>query len=114
MARARAFYEEKVGLEPEELVEGYAVRYPCGSGSSLLVYVSEANAGTSTATVAGWTVADLDREMAELESRGVAFERYDQADVKTDERGVFHGPGFRAAWFRDPDGNTFAVNEDAG
>jgi catechol 2,3-dioxygenase-like lactoylglutathione lyase family enzyme len=111
-ARARTFYEDQLGLAPDEVMEEYAVRYPCGNGSSLMVYVSEENAGTSTATVAGWAVDDLDREMAELEARGVAFERYDQPGVKTDERGVFRGPGFRAAWFRDPDGNTFALNQE--
>ena len=110
LARARAFYEDKLGLQPEPVMDE-AIRYPCGDGSALMVYVSEENAGTAKATVAGWAVDDLDAEMRELESRGVTFEVYDQPGLKTDERGVFQGPGFRAAWFRDPDGNTFAINE---
>ena len=110
LARARAFYEEKLGLEAEPVMEE-AIRYPCGNGSSLMVYVSQENAGTSKATVAGWEVADLDAEMSALEARGVTFEVYDQPGIKTDERGVFEGPGFRAAWFKDPDGNTFAINQ---
>jgi hypothetical protein len=32
--------------------------------------------------------------------------------MKTDEHGVFFGPGFRAAWMRDPDGNTLALTEN--
>lgn len=111
MARARAFYEDKLGLDPDEVMSEYAVRYPCGNGSALMVYLSEENSGTAKATVAGWAVDDLDSEMRELGSRGVTFEHYDQPGLRTDERGVFQGPGFRAAWFRDPDGNTFAINE---
>jgi hypothetical protein len=52
---------------------------------------------------------DLDRTMDELTSRGVRFERYDQPGIRTDERGVFDAGDFRAAWVRDPDGNTIAI-----
>jgi catechol 2,3-dioxygenase-like lactoylglutathione lyase family enzyme len=77
------------------------------------VYLSADNAGTSTATVAGWSVGDLDATMEELRAAGVEFEHYDQPGLVTDEEGVFNGPGFRAAWFRDPDGNTFAITAEA-
>jgi hypothetical protein len=40
--------------------------------------------------------------MAELSSRGVPFEHYDQPGIKTNERGVFDGTGFRAAWIKGP------------
>ena len=49
--------------------------------------------------------------MTELRSRGVLFEHYDQPGIKTDEHGVFDTGTFRAAWFRDPDGNTMAVTQ---
>jgi hypothetical protein len=45
--------------------------------------------------------------------RGVAFERYDQPGIKTDERGIFDSGRFRAAWVKDPDGNTLALTEAA-
>ena len=108
--RAKRFYEDQLGLVPgEEEEEG--VRYPCADGTGIFVYVSAENAGKSPATLAGWFVDDLDRTMEELGSRGVVFEHYDQPGLKTDERGVFDAGRFRAAWTRDPDGNTLALTE---
>jgi hypothetical protein len=31
--------------------------------------------------------------------------------IRTDERGVFDAGGLRAAWIKDPDGNTMAITE---
>jgi catechol 2,3-dioxygenase-like lactoylglutathione lyase family enzyme len=111
--RARRFYEDQLGLAPGEEDPGDGVRYECGEGTRIFVYASPENAGRSTATLAGWVVDDLDRTMDELASRGVVFEQYDQPGLKTDERGVFDAGGFRAAWIRDPDGNTMAITEDS-
>ncbi len=90
------------------------VRYPCAQGTGIFIYLSPENAGKSRATLAGWSVDDLDRTMEELASRGVAFEQYDQPGLETDERGVFDAGSFRAAWIKDPDGNTMALTEDSG
>jgi hypothetical protein len=49
--------------------------------------------------------------MDELAAHGVSFERYDQPGLETDERGVFDAGRFRAAWVKDPDGNTLAISE---
>ena len=111
LARARGFYEAKLGLIVAD-ADDQGVRYRCGGGTGIFVYLSPENAGRSPATMAGWFVDDLDATMAELASHGVAFEHYDQPGLKTDEQGVFAGPGFRAAWLRDPDGNTLALTEN--
>jgi catechol 2,3-dioxygenase-like lactoylglutathione lyase family enzyme len=111
--RARRFYEDGLGLVPADLEE-QAVRYPCAEGTCYFIYLSPENAGKSPATVAGWFVDDLDRTMDALAARGVRFERYDQPGLTTDERGIFTTDGFRAAWVRDPDGNTIAITEIAG
>jgi catechol 2,3-dioxygenase-like lactoylglutathione lyase family enzyme len=108
--RARRFYEEQLGLVPGD-EEEQAVSYPCGDGTRLNVYLSPENAGRSPATLAGWFVDDLEQTMDELATRGVAFEHYDQPGIKTDERGVFDAGRFRAAWIKDPDGNTMALTE---
>jgi catechol 2,3-dioxygenase-like lactoylglutathione lyase family enzyme len=108
--RARRFYEHQLGLMPAE-EEPQGVRYPCGHGTGIFVYLSPENAGKSQATLAGWSVDDLDQTMDELTSRGVAFEQYDQPGIKTDDRGVFDAGRFRAAWIKDPDGNTMALTE---
>jgi catechol 2,3-dioxygenase-like lactoylglutathione lyase family enzyme len=108
--RAKRFYEHQLGLVPDE-EEQEAVRYPCADGTGIGVYLSPANAGKSPATLAGWFVGDLDQTMAELASRGVVFEQYDQPGLRTNERGVFDVGRFRAAWTKDPDGNTIALTE---
>ncbi len=109
MARAREFYEGKLGLVPGEQNDEMAT-YECGEGTGLFVYVSE-HAGSNKATLAGFEVSDFDDVRAELADSGIEFERYDdESGVKTDDDGVFDGPGFRAAWFKDPDGNIFAIN----
>jgi catechol 2,3-dioxygenase-like lactoylglutathione lyase family enzyme len=113
LERAKGFYEGQLGLVPGE-EEEQGVRYPCAQGTGIFIYLSPENAGKSPATLAGWSVDDLDQTMAELGSRGVGFERYDQPGLKTDERGVFDAGRFRAAWVRDPDGNTMAITQTAG
>ena len=110
LERARDFYERVLGLRPVEQEE-QGSRYACAGGTGVFVYLSPDNAGSSTATVAGWFVDDLEATMADLASRGVEFEHYDMPGIKTDANGVFDAGDFRAAWFKDPDGNTFAVTQ---
>jgi catechol 2,3-dioxygenase-like lactoylglutathione lyase family enzyme len=112
LPRARAFYEDKVGLKVAEEMGEEMVLYQCGGGSTLMVYSSPSHAGKATHTLAGWEVPDLEAEMSELEARGVEFLRYDGIDgPPTDERGIFATEGMRVAWFQDPEGNTFAIND---
>jgi catechol 2,3-dioxygenase-like lactoylglutathione lyase family enzyme len=111
--RARRFYEHQLGLVPGE-EEEQSVRYPCADGTGIGVYLSPENAGKSPATLAGWFVDDLYQTMDDLASRGVVFEQYDQPGLKTDERGVFETDRFKAAWIKDPDGNTIALTEGSG
>src|SRR3954453_8732976 len=82
LERARDFYERALGLVPGEQEE-QGSRYPCGGGTGIFVYLSPDNAGRATATVPGWFVDDLEATMADLASRGVTFERYDQPGLKT-------------------------------
>ena len=70
--RAKRFYEDQLGLVPGEQ-EQEGVRYLCAEGTSIFVYLQPDNAGASSATLAGWTVDNLDETMDELRSRGVHF-----------------------------------------
>jgi catechol 2,3-dioxygenase-like lactoylglutathione lyase family enzyme len=111
LARAREFYERGLGLSgvPEE----GGVRYLCGESTRVFVYLSPENAGATSATVAGFFVEDLESVLSALRQRGIEPEQYDQPGLVTAENGIFQGPDFRAAWVRDPDGNTLAITEPA-
>jgi predicted enzyme related to lactoylglutathione lyase len=106
VARARKFYEEKVGLVPREEIAGGVV-YECGDRSWVFLYPS-AGAGTSKASQAFWQVNDVEAEVAELRARGVVFEEYDMPGIKTVNGIATTGSG-KAAWFKDTEGNILAV-----
>jgi catechol 2,3-dioxygenase-like lactoylglutathione lyase family enzyme len=106
VARARAFYEQKVGLVPREEVNG-GVIYECGGGSWVFLYPS-GGAGTSKASQAFWQVADVEAEVAELRSKGVVFEEYDMPGLKT-VNGIAYAGDTIAAWFKDTEGNILAL-----
>jgi catechol 2,3-dioxygenase-like lactoylglutathione lyase family enzyme len=109
MDRARDFYEEKLGLSVG-IDSGDNVQYRCAEGSVMHVYLSPEHAGNSTATLAGWGVDDIERVVDERTSKGVAFERYDEGPIITNEKGIatFEGAA-EVAYFRDPDGNTLSI-----
>ena len=108
---AATFYEGVLGLSAETDPPEESRIYACGGGTSLHVYVSPAHAGTSTATVATWSVPDLEAVVDELGRAGVTFERYEDPGLETDERGIHDLGDGRVAWFKDPDGNTFAIEQ---
>ena len=91
MARAQEFYEGKLGLSVVQAGADDSRLYASGGVTSLHVYPSPTHAGCSTATLATWYVEGL----------------------TTDARGISPRPGGgKVAWFKDPDGNTFAVEGD--
>ena len=106
VARARRFYEQKVGLTAREEVAGGVV-YECGNGSWIFLYPS-GGAGTSQASQAFWQVDDLAAEVADLRERGVVFEEYDLPGLKT-VNGIATSGGTKAAWFKDTEGNIMAL-----
>jgi catechol 2,3-dioxygenase-like lactoylglutathione lyase family enzyme len=109
MDRAREFYEGKLGLRVS-IDSPDNVQYRCAEGSVMHVYLSPEHAGKSTATLASWGVDDIEKVVDELSSRGVAFERYDEGPIITDEKGIatFEGDA-KVAYFKDPDGNTLSI-----
>lgn len=106
VARARKFYEEKVGLVPREKVAGGVV-YECAGGSWIFLYES-GGAGTSKASQAFWQVRDVEAEVRELRAKGVVFEEYDGPGLKT-VNGIATAGGSKAAWFKDSEGNIMAI-----
>src|SRR5688572_17070579 len=111
VARARQFYEQKVGLKPKQEIEDGVV-YEFAEHTACFLYPTP-NAGTSRASQAFWQVEDIEREMAELKQRGIVFEEYDLPGVKT-QNGIATGGGAKSAWFKDPDGNILALVQELG
>jgi catechol 2,3-dioxygenase-like lactoylglutathione lyase family enzyme len=111
ISEAAEFYERKLGLRPGAEQSDESRIYACGGDTSLHVYVSPTGASGATATLATWYVPDLDQVVDELASNGVIFDRYDDPVVKTNEKGIHEMDDGRVAWFKDPDGNAFAIEE---
>jgi Lactoylglutathione lyase and related lyases len=105
VARARNFYEKALGFKPKE-VRPDGVIYEFDRGTACFLYKTP-NAGTSAASQAFWQVQDIEKEVAELMSRGVKFEKYDMPNVN--ENGISISAGAKAAWFKDTEGNIMAV-----
>ena len=109
MARARKFYEEKLGLKPGAHV-GDGVSYEFAKGTACFLYPTP-NAGTSKASQAFWQVQDIERLVAELKSRGVKFEDYGDMPGMKRTGEIYAGGGAKAAWFKDTEGNIMALIE---
>ena len=107
VARARKFYEEIIGLRPKEEYAG-GVIYACGN-TEVFLYPTP-NAGTSKASQAFWSVADVAAEVAELKARGLIFEEYAMAG-QTMENSILTAGGAKTAWFKDTEGNTLAISQ---
>ena len=114
--RARAFYAEKLGLEPSEERPG-GLLYHCADTEFVLFQSGGAPSGDHTQMA--WTVDDIDATVEELRSRGVVFEESDVPGLRTvggiaEVEGNYPskgGVGERGAWFRDSEGNLLAIGE---
>jgi len=109
MKHATEFYEGKLGLAAADDEADGGRTYPCGERTTLHVFPHPGAAGTSQATVAGWYVDDLESVVDDLTASGVAFERYDEPPLVTNEKGIAVLGARKAAWFKDPDGNTLGL-----
>ena len=107
VARARQFYEDKLGFKAKAEAAGGVV-YEFGGDTSCFLYPTP-NAGTSQASQAFWQVDDVDAEIAELKARGVVFEHYDDMPGERSPSGAITAGGAKAAWFKDSEGNILAI-----
>jgi catechol 2,3-dioxygenase-like lactoylglutathione lyase family enzyme len=105
--KSRPFYEGVLGL-----------RFVSDDGFALVmdsngVTVRLAKAGNFTAapfTVLGWQVPMIEGAVAELEQKGVRFEKF--PGLQQDQHGIWTAPGGdKVAWFKDPDGNILSVSQ---
>ena len=116
LERARAFYAEKLGLEPAEERPG-GLRYECAGG--VFALFASGGSASGTHTQMAFEVDDLEAVVAELRRRGVVFEVVDVPGLRTvdgiaDVEGNYPskaGVGERAAWFRDSEGNLLGIGQ---
>ena len=105
---AKDFYEGILGLERAGMEDPGGILYTSGT-SRVLVYMSE-YAGTNQATAVSWAVGDdVEGVVEALKQRGVTFERYDNLPGTTREGDIHRFGDFKAAWFKDPDGNILNI-----
>jgi catechol 2,3-dioxygenase-like lactoylglutathione lyase family enzyme len=107
LGRARTFYHDKLGLDPDEEHHGTMVFH--AQGGVFEIYETP-NAGTAQNTQMGWVTDDLDGEMSVMRANGIMFEDYDMPGLKT-ENGVAKDADMRSAWFRDSEGNFICISE---
>jgi catechol 2,3-dioxygenase-like lactoylglutathione lyase family enzyme len=105
LERARAFYREKLGVEPAQDNPG-GLLYRLADGAEFLLYPSGYRPGGHTQV--NLTVDDFDATVAALRSRGVVFQDYDLPGLKTIDGVALAGP-HKSAWFKDSEGNLFEV-----
>jgi predicted enzyme related to lactoylglutathione lyase len=109
--RARAFYEQKLGLKPDEVQPDGGVRYRTGD-TTFLVFPSSGKASGDHTQMA-LEVEDVVVAVRDLKGTGVKLEEYDFPDFKTDGGMVEMPDGSKGAWFKDSEGNLIALIQAA-
>ena len=108
LRRARAFYEQALGLPVLEHNDFACVLDAHGT-TLRVTAVSEVGRGGYT--VLGWRVTDIVAAVRDLCARGVTFLRHE--GMSQDEHGIWTAPGgAKVAWFADPDGNTLSLTQE--
>ena len=107
LGRARAFYEQALGLP---LVGQNEIACVFDANGTMLRVTAVPEVSQAGYTVFGWRVADIAAATRDLAARGVVFVRYDGMDQDGD--GVWTTPGGdKVAWFADPDGNILSLTQ---
>jgi catechol 2,3-dioxygenase-like lactoylglutathione lyase family enzyme len=106
--KAKEFYSRALGLDVSE--SNGLLHLKLAGGNTVLIY-PKSNHVPATFTILNFPVNDVPKAVDELTKRGVRFEIYNDPNLKTDDKGIFHGVGPIIAWFKDPAGNIMSVIE---
>ena len=107
LGRARQFYADTLGLEPEGEAEEGVLTFRTGD-TRLIVYESDC-AGSNKANAVVWNGgADFDAIADQLREQGATFEEYPELGMEV-SHGVHRAGDFKGVWFKDPDGNVLHV-----
>ena len=99
MERARAFYEDVLGLQPDpEMTGQHWTEYSIGNGTLAIACVGEQWKPSNEGTSAALEVENLEEAIARFEERKIAYDRVDS-------------PVCRMAIIQDPDGNKLIIHK---
>jgi predicted enzyme related to lactoylglutathione lyase len=99
MQRAREFYEDVLGLQPDpEMTGEHWTEYSIGEGTLAIGCVGEQWKPSNEGTSAALEVENLEEAIAELERRKIAYDKVDS-------------PVCRMAIIEDPDGNKLIIHK---
>ena len=108
-AKARAFYEDVLGLTLAEDARPFALVFD--ANCTMLRVTSVGEHRPAPFTVLGWDVENIETTVEQLTAAGVAFLRFPGVNDNSPS-GIWNAPsGARVAWFNDPDSNVLSVTE---
>lgn len=107
--RASRFYRDKIGLEPLGRSPDGALRYRCANG--VLALLPRPGSSPAEHTAISFEVGDIEKELSELQAKGVVFEDYDLPELRTVNHVCVLGSE-KAAWFRDSEGNYLCLHQE--
>ena len=110
LARARDFYEKRLGLKPLGAKQDGKFEFEGGTGGIIALFPKDGGTKADH-TAVSFQVKDIGRAISELKARGVVFEDYDFPGLKTVNHVCVLGSE-KAAWFRDTEGNYLCIHED--
>ena len=105
--QARAFYEGILGLRFVK-DDGFALVF---DANGIMIRIAKAPEFKPLPfTILGWQVSSIEKMAADLQEKGVHFERF--GFFEQDELGIWTAPtGDKVAWFKDPDGNLLGISQ---
>jgi catechol 2,3-dioxygenase-like lactoylglutathione lyase family enzyme len=108
-ARARAFYEDVLGLRLVEDEKPFALVFD--ANGIMLRLTPGGDHKPAPGTVLGWEVESIERTVKQLTAAGVVFQRFAGLN-DNDPLGIWTSPsGARIAWFNDPDKNVLSLTQ---
>jgi catechol 2,3-dioxygenase-like lactoylglutathione lyase family enzyme len=107
MKRATDFYGKKLGLRIVPMTDWLALAM--SNDNSVLSLAMRQKVPSDEDTV-NFTVSDIHETMKELKAEGITFHEYDLPRLKT-VNAIAEASGFKAAWFKDSEGNTLQINQ---
>src|SRR5260370_41410878 len=106
VARARAFYADKLGLKPHKERADH-LYFELGRTTFIIFPSSGAPSGTHDQL--GLIVDDVESTVARLQSKGVTFETFPGPPGAVMKNGIMDRGSMKAAWFKDSEGNLISI-----